>query len=89
MVSPPFSCFMSWYQIKHSAEAFRLASWNNREIAEKGYDYWNNKSFIEELDTRSANYKSGKTKAIGWEYDTANVSPIRPNRDPGKSGIGK
>jgi putative addiction module component (TIGR02574 family) len=43
------------------------------EIAEKGYDYWNDKAFIEELDKRSANYKNGKTKAIAWEDAKAQI----------------
>ena len=43
------------------------------EIVEKGYDYWNDKAFIEELDKRSANYKNGKTKAIAWEDAKAQI----------------
>ena len=43
------------------------------EIVEKGYDYWNDKAFIEELDKRSANYKNGKTKAIAWEDAKAHI----------------
>jgi len=34
---------------------------------EEAYDYWNDKDFIAELEKRSADYKSGKSKAISWE----------------------
>ncbi len=34
---------------------------------EEAYDYWNGKEFIAELQKRSADYKSGKSKSIPWK----------------------
>jgi putative addiction module component (TIGR02574 family) len=40
---------------------------------EEGYDYWNDKDFINELEKRSADYKSGKVKGIPWEEAKAKI----------------
>jgi hypothetical protein len=37
-----------------------------REIDEMD-QWWNDKNLIEELNSRSADLKSGKDKGIGWE----------------------
>lgn len=34
---------------------------------EEVHDYWNDESFVQELDNRSADYKSGKDKGILWD----------------------
>jgi hypothetical protein len=34
---------------------------------EEGYDYWNDKDFVKELNKRSADFKSGKVKGVSWE----------------------
>jgi putative addiction module component (TIGR02574 family) len=37
------------------------------EEIEEVQDHWNDKKFIAELNKRSTDYKTGKTKAIPWE----------------------
>jgi hypothetical protein len=34
---------------------------------EEVYDHWNDANFLAELDKRSADYKNGTVKGIGWE----------------------
>jgi putative addiction module component (TIGR02574 family) len=43
------------------------------EEIEEAYDYWNDKNFVAELDKRSADYKSGKVKAVPWELAKAQI----------------
>ncbi len=43
------------------------------EEIEEAYDYWNDKEFIAELEKRSADYKSGKSRAIPWEQAKAQI----------------
>ena len=34
---------------------------------EEDYDYWNDKAFIEMVDKRTADFKTGKVKGVAWE----------------------
>ena len=40
---------------------------------EEVYDHWNDKEFIAELNKRSADYKSGRSKAVAWEEAKAKI----------------
>ena len=33
---------------------------------EENFDYWNDKAFVDEINKRSEEYKSGKVKGIAW-----------------------
>ena len=44
---------------------------------EEIYDYWNDKAFTAELEKRSADYKSGKSKGIKWEDVKAQILSSR------------
>jgi putative addiction module component (TIGR02574 family) len=43
------------------------------EEIEEAHNYWNDKDFIKELDKRSADYKTGKIKAVPWEEAKAQI----------------
>ena len=40
---------------------------------EEDFDYWNDKSFIAELEKRSADFKSGSIEAVSWEEAKATI----------------
>ncbi len=44
------------------------------EEIEEGYDYWNDKAFVAELDKRSSDFKSGKIKGVSWKEAKAQIS---------------
>lgn len=43
------------------------------EEIEEVYDHWNDKDFVDELDKRSVDYKSGKVKPVSWEAAKAQI----------------
>ena len=43
------------------------------EIEKKEDDYWNDKTFVEELERRSSAYKTGKAKGVAWEDAKAQI----------------
>ena len=42
-------------------------------VEDEIYDRWNDKSFIAELNKRSSELKSSKTKGISWEESKAKI----------------
>lgn len=43
------------------------------EEIEETYDYWNDKNFVDELNKRSAELRSGKVKGVKWEDARAQI----------------
>jgi len=50
------------------------------EEIEETYDYWNDKAFVDELNKRSSELKSGKVKGIKWEEARAQILALSKTR---------
>ena len=44
------------------------------EEIEGSYDYWSDKNFLDELNKRSEDFKSGKSEKISWEDAKTNIT---------------
>lgn len=40
---------------------------------EEDYDHWNDKGFIEIVNKRTADFKTGKVKGVAWEEAKSNI----------------
>ena len=57
------------------------------EEIEGNYDYWNDKDFVDELDRRSEDFKSGKVKGILWEDAKAKITGSKKSKNNELSNI--
>ena len=66
-----------FFQLKFSfldLNEMAMAAINQREKKAKApYNYWNDKTFMAELNKRSAELKLGKVKGIKWEEVKAQI----------------